>query len=136
MADPAPPDTDAALDAWLKQTTQPWYATVGGRVGADLTSPEAALRYAYVDGGNLANGGGTVWVQYQVEGWGPSLTLTEDDGTANTLARQVHAAASDFYGLFSGTTVSGATAQPPRPVPDPVTNRPRWIVDLIFTAAP
>lgn len=136
MADPTLPDTDEALSIWLKQDTQPWYGTINGRVDINLTSPEPALRYAYVDGGNLANGGGTVWARYQIEGWGSSLTLTEDDGTANTLARQVHATTPDFHGLFNGTTVSGATAEPPRPVPDPVTNRPRWIVDLTFTAAP
>lgn len=130
--DPLSPDTGEVLRIWLGSCPD-LTAFTGTRIGLNLTSQSPSIRYALVNGENL--GGGAVMVTWQVECWGPGNN-TPDDGTAHAMARTVMALTPTFVGRINGATVSGAWADLPLSADDPVTGRPRDIVEVTFSATP
>lgn len=132
-ADPVGPDTGEVLRLWLRSLTsiQP---VVGSRIALTLTGSSPAIRYASL-GAGLAIGGGAVAVRYQIEVWGEG-NGTADTGAANNVARTIVSETPGFVGIIGGARVSGASATAPYEQPDPVTNRPRSIVEIAFIASP
>lgn len=126
------PDTGEVLRTWLGSAPQITSFT-GSRIGLNLSSQSPSIRYALVSGENW--GGGAVMVTWQVECWGPGNN-TPDDGTAHAMARTVMALAPTMNGPIGGANVSGATADLPYSADDPVTGRPRDIVEVTFSATP
>lgn len=126
------PDTGEVLRVFLSGQTA-ITDVVSDRVGLNLTSASPSIRYALVTGDNY--GGGAVMVTWQVEcwGWGDNAP---DDGTAHTLALTVMALAPAMSGQINGATVAGAAAGVPRSADDPLTGRPRDIVEITFSATP
>ena len=132
-ADPVAPDTGEVLRLWLRSLTsiQP---VVDTRIGLTLTGPAPAIRYASLGPGvNL--GGGAVAVRYQIECWGAGGD-TPDTGVANNVARTIVSETPGFVGIIGGARVSGASSGAPYERPDPVTNRPRSIVEIAYIASP
>lgn len=107
-------------------------AITGTRIAVDLTGLLPAIRYALLGGGDL--GGGAVYARYQVECWGAGGT--PDDGTSDLLGRTILSVIPNFSGSIGGATVSGASATYPVRQDDPQTNRPRNILEVVFTATP
>lgn len=126
------PDTGEVIRTWLRSAPEV-VAFVGTRVGLNLSSQSPSIRYALVDGDNL--GGGAVMVRWQVECWGLGNNAP-DDGTAHAMARTVMALVPTMSGLINGAHVSGAWADLPYSADDPVTGRPRDIVEVTFSATP
>jgi len=126
------PDTGEVLRLWLGSCPDVT-AFVAGRIGLNLTSPLPSIRYALVNGLNF--GGGAVMVTWQVECWGTG-NQAPDDGTAHRMALTVMALAPSMAGTVNGAKISGAAADVPMTADDPVTGRPRDIVEVTFSATP
>jgi hypothetical protein len=126
------PDTGEVLRAFLSGQSAVTNV-VSDRIGLNLTSTSPAIRYALVTGDNY--GGGAVMVTWQVEcwGWGDNAP---DDGTCHALALTVMSLAPAMAGQINGATVSGAWASVPRSADDPLTGRPRDVVEITFSATP
>lgn len=132
MSDPESPDTGEVLRTWLASVAAVT-AITSTRIGLSVTGTQAAIRYSLLGGGDF--GGGAVWARYQVECWGPG-NGAPDDGTADSLARKILAAAPTFCGRIGAVDVSGATAAFPYAMDDGETGRARRIVEVSFTARP
>jgi hypothetical protein len=126
------PDTGEVLRAFLSSQTSITDVT-SDRIGLNLTSASPSIRYALVTGDNY--GGGAVMVTWQVEcwGWGDNAP---DDGTCHALALTVMSLAPAMAGVVGGAQVSGASASVPRSADDPLTGRPRDVVEITFSATP
>jgi hypothetical protein len=71
--------------------------------------------------------------EYQVDCWGPT-DANDDIDQAQNLARAVCAVIYDLRGT-SGVTTATPTVRP-FSLPDPITGRPRFIVQVSFTISP
>lgn len=131
--EPVGPDTGEVLRLWLRSLTS-ISSTVGTRISLTLTGSDPAIRYASLGPGTTL-GGGAVAVRYQIECWGIGNN-TPDTGAANNVARTIVSETPGFVGIIGGARVSGASAASPYESPDPVTNRPRSIVEIAFIASP
>lgn len=131
-ADILAPDTGEVLRAFLLSQTAVT-DVAGQRIGLNLTSNSPSIRYALVTGDNY--GGGAVMVTWQVEcwGWGDNAP---DDGTCHRLALTVMSLAPAMAGQLGGAYVAGASASMPRSADDPLTGRPRDVVEITFSATP
>lgn len=126
MADSLIPDAGEAWRAFA--ATRPAITNlVGDRNGLVLSGDEPAIRYALVSG--RYDGAGVAAPLLQIECWGAGGGL-DDDGTAWNIAAAVVSVASEFVGVYAGARVAGVRVSHPFWSPDPVTDRPRYIVEL------
>lgn len=127
MADSLIPDAGEAWRAFA--ATRPAItALVDDRNSLALSGDEPAIRYALVSG--RYDGAGVAAPLLQIECWGAGGGV-EDDGTAWNIAAAVVSVAPEIVGgVFAGARVAGVRVSHPFWSPDPVTNRPRYIVEL------
>jgi hypothetical protein len=124
------PSPAQVFNEWAKTRTA-LTALVGTRISPVLqTLP--SIRLAVVSGRDV--GRGEVRARLQVECW------AADHDTAETIVRTVVAEVPALRGSYAGGWVGAAdVATAPYAAPDPVTERPRFIVDLwlwLYPTAP
>lgn len=121
------PDVVDQFVTWAK--SRPAITDITGPKGISIKLPAGAggvIRVALVSGGDEVPGGGGPLLQ--VECWGKPGA--DDDGTASLLGRTLKAEIPTFVGDFAGGRVAGASATNPFASPDPLTSRPRYIVQV------
>jgi len=120
------PDVDAALISFLANHAS-LTSLHGGRVGTKLGTAFPAVRVT-----NLGAQWSQPWEtrpEFQVECWG------DTQGEANLLARTVRAVIPELRGpVASGYVTAAITTLDPRWMPDPDTNRPRYLMQAEITA--
>jgi hypothetical protein len=124
------PDTDAAIVAFYD--SHPDLTPLhGGRVGTDL--PAGQLPSVRLT--NIGGPGFSPWiatVEYQVECWGGTAQ------EASELARTLYAASFELRSrsVDGGWAITAYPTLLPFWRPDPVTNRPRYITQIVIQATP
>lgn len=119
------PDPVEQFIAWAATRTA--ITTIAGdRISINAPGPQPGIRVELVSGTHDQPGVGAPLLQ--VGCWGRGNAA--DDGTASLLARTVVAEIDTFVGEFAGGKVAGADASYPFSSPDPITNRPRHIVQV------